>query len=226
MVMQPKPQSKFGGLFTRRERWGISWRGWAVVVAGLAIAAYGFVRSVHPFFAITERVDTRLLAVEGWVNPFAIRAAAKEVRSHTYERVFSTGGPMRGTGAYTNDFNTVAGVGADRLKSEGVPASLVHVVASRVMARDRTYSSAVALREWCQANQISLSSINVLTEDIHARRTRLLYQKALGDNVRIGIIAVSNPDYDARYWWRYSEGVRAVVGECFAYVYAKCFFWP
>ena len=221
-----KTQSKFLGLVTRRERWSISWRGWALVAVVSVIAAYAFMRNVHPFFAITERVDARLLAVEGWVNSFAIRAAAKEVQAHTYERVFSTGGPVRGTGAYTNDFNTAAGVGADRLKSEGVPAGLVHVVASRIMARDRTYSSAVALREWCRAHQISLSSINVLTEDIHARRTRLLYQKALGDEVRIGIIAVQSPDYDARYWWRYSEGVRAVIGECFAYVYAKYFFRP
>jgi hypothetical protein len=37
------------------------------------------------------------------------------------------------------------------------------------------------------------------------------------------VIAVANPDYDARHWWRYSEGVRDVISEGIAYLYAKFF---
>ena len=70
-------------------------------------------------------------------------------------------------------------------------------------------------------------SINVVTEDVHARRTCLLFQKALGHNVAVGVIAVTNPDYDASHWWRYSEGVKAVFAESVAYIYARLlFFYP
>ena len=224
--MPLKTQPRFWGLVSRRERWGLSWRGWLLGGVVLVLAAFGCAVKIYPFFAITEPVDTRFLAVEGWIHPYAIRAAASEARSRPYLRVFSTGGPVSGTGAYTNDFNTVAGVGADRLRGEDLAPDLVQVVASRVTARDRTYSSALALQVWCQNHHIDLASINVITEDVHARRTRLLYQKAFGDRVRVGIISVPNPDYDARYWWRYSEGVRAVVGECIAYIYASWFFHP
>lgn len=210
----------------RREAWRLSWRGYVAAAIALAFAALGFLFGVYPFFAITERVDTRLLAVEGWVDPYAIRAAADEFRSKPYERVFTTGGPVHGTGSYTNDYNTAASVGAGRLKGEGIAAERVQMVPSRVNARDRTYSSAVALRTWCQENHVPLTSVNVVTEDVHARRTRLLFEKALGSEVKVGIIAVPNPDYDARRWWRYSEGVRAVLGECIAYVYARLFFHP
>ena len=55
---------------------------------------------------------------------------------------------------------------------------------------------------------------------------RLLFQKALGDGIKVGIIAVPNPDYDPKYWWRYSDGVREVIGESIAYIYARLFFWP
>ena len=72
----------------------------------------------------------------------------------------------------------------------------------------------------------SLHAVNIVTEDVHARRTRLLFQKALGNGVTVGIIAVPNPDYDAKRWWRYSEGVREVVGEVIAYLYARFFFVP
>jgi hypothetical protein len=37
---------------------------------------------------------------------------------------------------------------------------------------------------------------------------------------------VPNPDYDAKHWWQYSEGVRDVLSEGVAYLYAKFFFWP
>jgi hypothetical protein len=40
------------------------------------------------------------------------------------------------------------------------------------------------------------------------------------------VIAVSNPDYDPKDWWRYSDGVREVIGETIAYIYARCFFYP
>ena len=68
-----------------------------------------------------------------------------------------------------------------------------------------------------------MSSINVLTEGAHARRTRLLYQKAFGKNVAVGVVAISNPNYDPTQWWRYSDGVREVIGESIAYVYARFF---
>jgi hypothetical protein len=73
---------------------------------------------------------------------------------------------------------------------------------------------------------MAVHSLNIVTEGVHARRTRLLFQKAFGENAAIGIIAVPNPDYDPKQWWRYSEGVREVVGETVAYLYAKLLFHP
>lgn len=225
--MSPEPRAKLWGLVTRRERWGLSWRGHAALLAVFATACLGFIWGVYDFFAINAPVSSRLLVVEGWIDAYAIKAAADEFQLKGYERVFTTGGPVHGTGGtYTNDFNTAASIGAGRLKAAGLPADRVQMVPSRVAARDRTYSSAVALRAWLRENNVRPTGINVVTEDVHARRTRLLFEKAFGDEVEIGIISVSNPDYDARRWWRYSEGVRAVLGECIAYIYARCFFHP
>jgi uncharacterized SAM-binding protein YcdF (DUF218 family) len=100
------------------------------------------------------------------------------------------------------------------------------MVPSRVSERDRTYSAALALRHWLDQQGTNVKAINVVTADTHARRTRLLFQKALGTDISVGVIAVPNPDYDARRWWRYSEGVRDVISESVAYLYAKFFFWP
>ena len=32
------------------------------------------------------------------------------------------------------------------------------------------------------------------------------------------------PDYDPKDWWRYSDGVREVIGESIAYIYANSYF--
>ena len=59
---------------------------------------------VYPFLAITHRVNANILVVEGWIHEYAIRAAVKEFQSNHYQRVFTTGGPVVGTGGYINDF--------------------------------------------------------------------------------------------------------------------------
>jgi hypothetical protein len=73
---------------------------------------------------------------------------------------------------------------------------------------------------------MQVHSINVVTTTAHARRTRLLFEKALGAGVTVGIIAAPNPDYDPKHWWRSSDGFREVIGEGIAYVYARLFFYP
>jgi uncharacterized SAM-binding protein YcdF (DUF218 family) len=219
-------RQKLWGTITRRERWGLSTRGWLIGFAAALLLFSLFWFRVYPFLAVTHRVNTNVLVVEGWVHEYAIRAALKEFQSSHYERIFATGGPVEGTGGYTNDYNTSASVGADLLKKNGLASGSVQMVPSRVMDRDRTYGSAIALRNWFNEHNMPVSGIDVVTEDLHARRTRLLFQKALGDKVTVGVIAVPNPDYDARRWWRYSEGVKDVVSETVAYLYAKLLFFP
>ena len=171
-------------------------------------------------------MDAKFLVVEGWVHEYAIQSGVKEFRTGPYQRVFTTGGPAVGSGGYLNDFQTSASVGAELLEKGGVPHESLQMVPSHVIGRDRTYSSAVALRDSFREHNVQVRSINVLTEAAHARRTRLLFQKAFGKDVAVGIIAVPNPDYDAKYWWRYSEGVREVLGEGIAYLYARVLFHP
>lgn len=222
----PAPRIACWGLVSRRLRWSLSLRGWLLGLVLFSAGGIGAVLGIHPFFAVTERTPAEVLAVEGWVHDYAIQAAVKESSDGRYRYIIATGGPVQGLGGYRSDASTAAAIGARRLGAFGVPADRLHLAPSRTSARDRTYSAAVALRDWLHARHITVHQINILTEDVHARRTRLLYQRAFGDAVTVGVIAVPNPDYDARHWWRYSEGVRAVIGEAIAYAYAKFFFVP
>ncbi|MBA3351930.1 MAG: YdcF family protein [Blastocatellia bacterium] len=217
---------RLGGLLVCKYRWGLSLP--AKLLLLLVVLGFGaaVVFEIYPFLAVTQRVDADVLVVEGWMHPYGIRAAVEEFRKAKYERIFTTGGPVVGKGGYINDWNTSASVGAEELKRAGIAPDLVQMVPSRVIGRDRTYSSAVALREWWSEHGMRPHGINIVTEDTHARRSRLLFQKALGADVKVGVIAVSSPDFDARHWWQYSEAVEEVIGETLAYAYATLFFHP
>jgi uncharacterized SAM-binding protein YcdF (DUF218 family) len=219
-------RSAFGGFLVRKNRWGLSLRAKLFLLIVVLVLAVTTVLGIYPFLAITQRINADVLVVEGWVHPAAIRASVEEFNSHSYQRVFTTGGPVVGKGGYINDYQTSASVGADLLKQAGMPSNLVQMVPTHVIGRDRTYSSAIALRNWLHQHDVQVRSVNIVTEAAHARRSRLLFEKALGPEIRVGIIAIPNPDYDARRWWRYSQGVEDVIQESAAYLYAKFFFHP
>jgi uncharacterized SAM-binding protein YcdF (DUF218 family) len=221
-----RKRSAVWGLFDRKERWSLSFRGRLIVFFGLLLLSAGFLKGIYPFLAVTHRVNADVLVVEGWVHNYAIDAALDEFQSGRYRQVFVTGGPVTGTGGYINDFQTSASVGADRLRKAGLAEEFLQMVPSREMNRDRTYSSATALRDWLREHQTPVKRIHVLTEHTHARRTRLLYSKAFGSDVQVGVIAVPNPDYAGDRWWRYSEGVKDVISESSAYLYARFLFSP
>jgi hypothetical protein len=102
------------------------------------------------------------------------------------------------------------------MRKAGVPDESLQMVPSRMIDWDTTYSAAIALRDWIEKRDPSVQRINVVTEDTHA--TRLLFQKAFGKDVQVGIIAVANVDYPANQWWHHSEGLKDVVSEFAAYL--------
>jgi uncharacterized SAM-binding protein YcdF (DUF218 family) len=228
-----KPQSsvpsqrKCFGLCTRKERWGLSLGGWLLLLGILLACGGAWVVLVYPFLAETDRVDANILVAEGWIHEFGALAASHEFKNGAYQKIYTTGGPMEGTGSvYTSDGNTVASLGASMLRNVGLPADAVQMTPSHVAGRDRTYSSAVALRDWLRARHIEVRGVNVISEGAHARRTRLLFQEAFGDQVPVGVISATSPDFNPKRWWHYSEGVRETIGETIAYLYAKLCFHP
>lgn len=221
---QPKRRA-FLGLFDRKDRWSLSIRGWIVLTLVAIGSSALIIFQVHPFLAVTARVDAEDMVVEGWIDKYALCVAAAEFNSGRYRFVFTTGGRVEPSGPDNKAYNT-ASVDSGLLQKAGLPKAVIQMVPSRVRDRDRTYNAAMALRSWVQEHHPTIRKFNVVTEGVHARRTRLLYQKAFGNDFSIGVISVPNPDYPAKRWWKYSEGVKEIISEGAAYVYVRLFFHP
>jgi uncharacterized SAM-binding protein YcdF (DUF218 family) len=217
------PARRFGGCFVRREKWVLSW--WArllslvLLAAGVVIA----VRGAHRFLAVDAPLDSPVLVIEGWVSPYEM---TNFVARANYEMIYTTGGPTHLAGDSRDPSDTYASVAYWNLRHAGVPAEKIRMVPTFVSRTDRTYGAALALHEWYRTNQIPVRPFNVVTLGPHARRSRLLHQKAFGSGEGIGVIALENHDYDPAHWWRYSEGVKETLSEGFAYLYARFLFSP
>jgi DUF218 domain-containing protein len=214
---------KFWGLLRRRECLLPTWRGWLVLVISFGTAFVLLVLRIHPFLAVNQPLPGGALIVEGWSTDFVMKEAVAEFNRNHYEKVYVTGGPVI-MGAPLSRYKTYAERGAAILVRLGVATNLVQAVPSKLAVQDRTYASAIGLRDWLHENGVIATKVHLLSEGPHARRSRLLFEKALGENVAVGITAVPIPDYDDRHWWRSSAGVRAVIDEGVAYLYARFFF--
>lgn len=197
-------------------------RAWLLLLATGAAVTVGLVANLYPFLAVTARAQTDILVVEGWVPDFALRAGLEEFRRGNYREIISTGGPVE-TGELLVAYGSHAHVGRATLEKLGAPTAALHAVPAPRVMRDRTYVSAVALRDWFRQRGPVPAAINIVTTDVHARRTRLLFENAFGPATRIGVIAVPDERFDVARWWRSSQGVRTVMEELIGYIYARCF---
>ena len=212
------------GLLRRRSGLRPTWRGWLLLFFSSALLLVLAARGAHRFLSLNQPRPGGVLVLEGWAPAYVLEGGVAEFNRTHYDRVFVTGGPIE-WGAALSSYKTYADLGAATLLKLGLNSNLVQAVPSAAVRQDRTYASAVALKQWWRAHGMSPAQINLWTVGARARRSRLLYQRALGKGVAVGVVAFPLNDYDARHWWRSSQGFRVVTSELTAYAYARVLFW-
>jgi hypothetical protein len=186
-----------------------------MVVAGLGWfgvpAFHGFLNASHP-------VDADVLVVEGWVSDPGLERAVREARAGRYSYVVTAGGPLS-SGSFLVTHGTYAALAAESLRRLGWPAQTLLVAPAAQTLRNRTYESAVAVRELLAKQGLRPRGINVVSEATHARRTWTVYRKVFAGGPAVGVVALPPVDYEAERWWRSSEGVKATLMEGMGWLY-------
>jgi len=213
----------FLGLFRRRSCTVPTWRGWLLFLLILAVVTIAAVRGVHPFLAVEDSKPGGVLVIEGWGPDYAMEIAIEEFHRNHYEKLFVTGGPLE-SGAPLSEFKSYAELGTATLLKMGLRTNEVQAAPAPFARQDRTYTSAVYLRKWIQDHGLQPRRLNLMTLGPHARRSRLLFEKAFGKNTVVGVLAINPRDYDQQRWWRSSQGFRTVMSEAIAYGYVRVFF--
>ena len=214
-----------GGLLCRRSCYVPTLRGWLLLLTVAVILAFGCVRGVYSFLATNSPLPGGILVVEGWLPDYALEAARDEFNRTHYDRLYIVGGPLD-SGAPLSEYKTFAELGCAVLLKLGLTTNAVQAVPAPRVRQDRTYTAAASLATWARAHDVVLTNVHLVSLGPHARRSRLMFEKAFGKDVHVGVTAIAVREYDPGQWWRSSAGVRGVTDEALAYVYARILFRP
>ena len=218
--------------FRRRQIWLPTWQGALLLVVVVAAASLIALRHLGSYLATNDPVAARdgrsasTLIVEGWLEEDGLDAAIAVIASARYQRVIASGGPIVDGWREGRSWPTYAERAADYLRRHGVDSIPVVDVAAPEVAQDRTYVSAVVVREWLRRQGDTIDAIDLFSGSVHARRSRLVFQMAFGPEVDVGIFAAAPGRYALERWWTTSEGVKAVLGEAISLAWTACCFAP
>jgi hypothetical protein len=186
----------------------------------MLVASLTFILTINDFLAINRRVEADILVVEGWVyiHP-AIAEAAQEFKKGQYRLLITVGGPAPGVGGVP-ERSSSAILAANQLEDLGVERRFIVALSVPEVARHRTFTSALAVKEWLKRSEVRTKGINVFTIGPHARKSLVLFTRALGTAYSVGVIAGADEDYDPARWWMSPKGIYVISRKLLGYLYA------
>ncbi|MBD6620001.1 YdcF family protein [Komarekiella sp. 'clone 1'] len=212
-------------LLKRQQIWTLTAQGWLIFLVITAYLTFLTITHIHPFLAVNSPIKTAdALVVEGWVPDYGIQQALTEFNNGSYHLIITTGSSIE-RGSYLIGYKNFAEVSAATFKKLGLASEKVIAVPTPSVIKDRSYASAAEFRRWLSNSDVKIESINLLSWDVHSRRSWLLFKQILAPKIQVGVIAAKNNNYDPSKWWVSSEGVRTIMSETIAYIYARFLNW-
>ncbi|NJK96302.1 MAG: DUF218 domain-containing protein [Bacteroidales bacterium] len=169
--------------------------------------------------------DASFLVVDAWVSDSSLTQAVELFKEGKYERILVPGTKMERS-IFFPGIRGMDEAASVVLIYKGIPPNKIIPLYFEPVKKDRTFQSALTVKYWLKQHTHGNVSVNLFTESTHAQRSWLLYKKAFKDDYKVGIIASVPDDYDPEKWWKTSNGVRSVIDETIAYLYAFLFFHP
>ena len=210
-------------LITIRECRVLTPMGWCLLIMAIGIICFFLVLRVYPFLAPTKPVYGEILVVEGWLPSYALEKVQNQFQNGSYKLLVTTGGVLS-IGHHLSSYKTWAQLAASTLNEQGVPLEKIILAPTGINHRkDRTYNAALAVKKRLNEKGLNPASIDVVSLGAHARRTWFMFKKVF-PSVNMGVVSLEPKDYDIARWWMSSAGVRDVISETVAYLYARLIF--
>ena len=199
--------------------------GWAVFSIAFGSVLVSMILFIHSFLAPIKPVEGGVLVVIGQFSDYSLKEIKDRFEEGHYKLLVTVGGKYT-TGHPMAQYKSEADWTASRLNAQGVLLGKIIPIAITIYPmKDRTYHKALAVKKGLNKAGFAQASIDVVSSGVHARRTWLLFEKVF-PSVDVGIIAIRPDNYDTSRWWLFSEGVRSVIAESVAYLYARFIFSP
>jgi len=210
-------------LAKRCMRWKLTVYGRILVLIAVLFALLICIKTIHPFLSKNAPIKADILIVEGYLPDYAMKDALAEFNRGQYKIMLVSGNPVD-FGFYYSRFGSTADAGRVTLIKLGMDSTKVIAAPAPYEQRDRTHSGAIAVKHYIDSVKMPYRSINLFSFGCHARRSWLLFKNTFGKEYKVGVIRTYKNTYQPGRWWKYSDGVREVIDETVAYIYARFFF--
>lgn len=107
-------------------------------------------------------------------------------------------------------YKSRAGSSAEYLVEQGVPPQVIQIIDAPRVEYNKTYTTAKAVGKWLEEHTEKQHRVNLISENVHSRRSWMLFKKEMPQHVELGIIASSRFENDEKNWWK-NRGRKAYV---------------
>ncbi len=214
------------GFIKKKNCYRLTLWGWAIIILVVMAMAFAFVRGIVPFLSSQHPAEARVMVVEGYLPDRSFEKVMGLFEEGNYDLLITTG-PQFEQGFYATGILSSAGLVGKSLLAMGFDSTRLAIVPlPGYIYRDRTYHSAVFCKAYLQQHHPDVRHINLVSQSVHARRSRYLYRKAFGPQYEVGNIVIPTESINPTDWYKSSRGFRTVIDETIAYLYVILFFGP
>ena len=179
---------------------------------------------VYNFLAVTKPVGRGILVVEAWIPARALAESINVFNSGSYSQLVVVGGPVHGNGSESNNAASYDDLAANRLEVLRFETKKLVKLSVPAVSNGNTLASATAFRHWLVNSGNPVRCVDVFTTGVHARRSWIEFQGALGDRYRVGIISGTEVSFDPRFWFFSRKGIWKVTHNLVGYAFYKLWF--
>lgn len=183
----------------------------------IALMMYGY-----DYLAMTEPVKAKMMVLETGLDETTYSRFVRLIRTMEPEVVLIIGHPLS-IEIPGNAILDTSEIHKEVIARMGIPETRLVSISVPIVSKGRTIAAALLVRDWCEQHRQGDGSINVVSLDAHARRTRFIFREAMGPGTKVGIVAMKTPQIVREGWYRSSYGVRTVIDEWVAWGYARLF---
>ena len=194
----------------------------SLILLVLASLIYLLLCQMPLYLSKSHPVKGDFLIIDGNMPDYALEEAVLIFNKNNYRKLIATGGNFH-SGHYVSGKKSMPELTRATLIELGMDSLKIVTIECGTVFRNRTQTSAKKLDEWISKNEIQVQHVDILTISCHAKRSQLLFQRALGRQYSIGVWAIPDKTYDIDKWWKTSKGARTVISEIIAYFYTLFF---
>lgn len=225
-IKKPVLQKKFLYIFSKRQRWGLTWLGRLFFLLLFFLAVALFHQTIVPFLSSSTPNNARVVIIEGYVEDHTYPFFLEKIAEINPAVIITTGVPFD-QGFYISGLPSTAHLVAQSLLALGVDSALVKVAPPNPdVPVNRTYNSAIAARAYIEQHYPATEEVILFSSSVHARRSHYLFSMVFQPGISVGNFAAPSPYIRRADWHKTSRAFRVVLSETIAWLYVRLFFMP